>query len=97
MTRVILINLLAILAPFLLYSLYVWIEKKPTSRAEFWKLIPIKTLLILGFALMGIFYITQIKFTGNKKGIYHPAVVKDGKVIPGYIEPIEKSEKKQAP
>ena len=91
MTRIILINLLLILAPFLFYAAYILIEKKPETRQEFWQFIPLKKLLIIGFALMGVFYITQITFfTSVKDGIYHPATVKDGKVIPGYIEPIEK-------
>ena len=91
MTRIILINLLLILAPFIFYAAYILIEKKPETRQEFWQFIPLKQLLIIGFALMGVFYITQITFfTSVKDGIYHPATVKDGKVIPGYIEPIEK-------
>ncbi len=91
MTRIILINLLLILAPFLFYAAYILIEKKPETRQEFWPLIPLKKLLIIGLSLMGIFYITQITFfTSVKDGIYHPATVKDGKVIPGYIEPIDK-------
>jgi len=91
MTRIILINLLLILAPFLFYAAYILIEKKPETRQEFWQFIPLKKLLIIGLVLMGVFYITQITFfTSVKDGIYHPATVKDGKVIPGYIEPIEK-------
>lgn len=96
MTRVILINLLAIIAPFLFYALYILIEKKPETKDEFWRLIPLRKLLVAGFCLMVIFYITQIRFTGQKDGIYHPATVRDGKVIPGYIEPIEKPEKQPA-
>ena len=97
MTRVILINIFAIMAPFLLYGLYVMLDKKPETKAEFWKLMPMKTLLVIGFALMALFYITQIKFTGQKDGIYHPATIKDGKVIPGYIEPFDKTGQKEAP
>ena len=91
MTRIILINLLLILAPFLFYAAYILIEKKPKTRQEFWQSIPLKKLLIIGFAMMGIFYVTQITFgTSVKDGIYHPATVKDGKVVPGYIEPVDK-------
>ncbi len=91
MTRIILINLLLILAPFLFYAAYILIEKKPETRQDFWQFIPLKKLLIIGFVLMGIFYLTQITFgTSVKDGIYHPATVKDGKIVPGYIEPAEK-------
>lgn len=95
MTRVIFINLLLIIAPFLLYGLYVLFEKNPKTAAEFWPLIPLKKLLAIGFALMIVFYITQIKFKGDQEGIYHPPVVRDGKVIPGYIEPRDKKNENQ--
>lgn len=91
MTRIIFINLLLITGPFLFYAAYIMLDKQPETSPEFWKFIPLKKLLILGTALMAIFYATQITYGGGvKDGIFHPATVKDGKVIPGYIEPIEK-------
>jgi|GEM_PF-2897241 len=97
MTRVIAINLLLIFLPLIIYGAYIIIDRNPEDKAAFWKQIPLKLLFSIGFALMIIFYITQITFnSGVKDGIYHPAIVKDGKVIPGYIEPFkkEKTEKK---
>ena len=85
MARVVAINILLILAPFILYAAYVLIEKKPESREDFWKLIPAKPLFAVGLLLMSIFYITQINFNSGKDGVYHPAEVRDGKIIPGYI------------
>lgn len=94
MIRLVLINLLLIITPFLVYGAYVLLQKKPETSQEFWKLIPLKKLLVIGFLFMGIFYITQINFGGNiRDGIHHPPTVKDGKIIPGYIEPIEKTDK----
>ncbi|GAA6212919.1 hypothetical protein NBRC116602_26600 [Hyphomicrobiales bacterium 4NK60-0047b] len=91
MTRVIAINLLLIFLPLIIYGAYIIIDKKPEDKVAFWKQIPLKLLFSIGFALMLIFYVTQITFnTGVKDGIYHPAIVKDGKVIPGYIEPFKK-------
>jgi quinol-cytochrome oxidoreductase complex cytochrome b subunit len=90
MTRVVAINILLILAPFLFYSAYVLLEKKPKDKQEFWKLIPAKTLFAVGLCFMAIFYISQITFQHPvKDGVYHPAEVRDGKVIPGYISPPE--------
>ncbi len=87
MTRVMLLNLLLILTPFLFYAIYILLDKKPETREDFWRLIPLGKLLVIGFALMGVFYATQITFGSDvKDGIYHPAIVKDGKVIPGFIE-----------
>lgn len=86
MARVIAINILLILAPFIFYAAYILIEKKPQTKEEFWALIPPKPLFALGLFLMSIFYITQITFQHPvKDGVYHPAVVRDGKVIPGHI------------
>lgn len=91
MTRVIAINLLLIFLPLIIYGAYIFVDKKPEDKAEFWKHIPLKPLFSIGFILMLIFYITQITFnSGVKDGIYHPPTVKDGKVIPGYIEPFVK-------
>ncbi len=93
MTRVIALNLLLIFLPFLLYAAYVIIEKKPEDKEQFWGHIPLKPLFIIGFFLMAVFYISQINMVPETKdGIYHPATVKDGKVIPGYVEPINKTE-----
>jgi len=88
MTRVILLNLLLIIAPFFLYAIYILLQKKPETQDEFWRLIPLGKLLLIGFGFMAVFYATQITFGSDvKDGIYHPATVKDGQVIPGYIEP----------
>lgn len=93
MARVVVINILLILAPFLFYSAYILIEKKPETKGEFWNLIPSKLLFAIGLIFMGIFYVTQISFqTPIKDGVYHPAEVRDGKIIPGYVsapEPVK--------
>ena len=99
MTRVIAINLLLIFLPLIIYGAYIIIHKKPEDKEAFWQQIPLKTLFAIGFLFMFIFYVTQITFnSGVKDGIYHPPVVKDGKVIPGYIEPFkkDKSDKKSS-
>ena len=91
MTRVIAINLLLIFLPLIIYGAYIIIDKKPEDKTEFWKQIPLKLLFAIGFIFMLVFYFTQITFDHKvKDGIYHPPTVKDGKVIPGYIEPFKK-------
>lgn len=96
MTRVIAINLLLIFLPLIIYGAYIIIDKKPETKAEFWSQMPLKGLFAIGFAFMLIFYITQITFGSKvKDGIYHPPTVKDGKVIPGYIEPFKKEKSGQ--
>lgn len=90
MARVIAINLLLIFLPLIIYSAFIILYKQPEDKAEFWALIPTKTLFTIGFLLMGIFYFTQINFHKTiKDGVYHPAKIQDGKVIPGYISPPE--------
>ena len=87
MTRVALINLGLMFAPFIIYSAYVMLQKQPATREEFWQHIPLRKMLIAGFGLMLVFYITHLSLTPAQKGKYHPPVVKDGKIIPGYVEP----------
>ena len=96
MTRVIAINLLLIFLPLIIYGAYIIIDKKPEDKTEFWSQMPLKLLFAIGFVFMLIFYITQITFDHKvKDGIYHPPTVKDGKVIPGYIEPFKKQKPPQ--
>ena len=88
MPRLIAVNLLLILAPFLLYSAYVWIEKKPETSKEFWSHIPLMPLFIIGAIFMTAFMLTQISLQPPARdGIYHPPTVKDGVIIPGHVTP----------
>lgn len=88
MARVIAINLLLIFLPLIIYSAFIILYKQPEHKDEFWSLIPLKKLFFMGFLAMGIFYFTQVNYNKTiKDGVYHPATIKDGKVIPGYISP----------
>lgn len=90
MGRVFAINLLLILAPFIIYAVYIMVDKNPETRTELWSYLPQKTLFIIGIALLGLFYVTQISFFSSPDGVYHPASVgKDGKIIPGHITPFD--------
>lgn len=90
MARVIAINLLLIFLPLIIYSAFIILYKQPEHKDEFWSLIPLKKLFFMGFLAMGIFYFTQVNYNKTiKDGVYHPATIKDGKVIPGYISPPE--------
>ncbi len=95
MTRVVLINLGLIFAPFIIYAAYIILDKQPATSEEFWALIPLKKILMIGVGLMLIFYITQLSLTPAQKGKYHPPEVRDGKIIPGYIEPEKEGDKKE--
>ena len=96
MIRLIAINLLLILAPFILYAAYVWLEKKPATSKEFWQHIPLLPLFLAGTALMFAFMVTQISTApAVKDGIYHPPIVKDGVVIPGHVTPYPEEQKKK--
>ncbi len=96
MLRLIAVNMLLILAPFILYAAYVWLEKKPQTSKEFWSHIPLLPLFIGGVTLMTVFMLTQISLRpAVKDGIYHPPVVKDGVVIPGHVTPYAETEKEK--
>ncbi len=90
MIRILFFQLLIFLFPFALYGLYVKFqiargkaEKDPWGRnALFW-------LVVSGLVLTGGGFVVLSSFRGEKPGvIYQPAVMKDGKIIPGqFVKP----------
>ncbi len=90
MIRIFFIQLLVFLFPFAVYGLYL---KYKIARGEVksdpWGRNTLIWLLLGGLVLMGGGFVVLSNFSGEKPGgIYQPAVMKDGKIIPGkFIEP----------
>jgi len=87
MLRIVLINLLLFMLPFLLYALYAWFMRGEASAGGVLDDAPIAWLLIAGAVIVlgAIGYF--ISFEGMPaKGTYHAPTVKDGKVVPGYVD-----------
>ena len=87
MTRVMLVYTLLLLLPFIIYGGWRWIFKGVRGRREIMSDAPILTLLLLGISLVGagLYFLASKEQTGIE-GRYHPPVIKDGKVEPGYFE-----------
>ncbi len=87
MLRIVLVNLLLFLLPFLLYAIYAWFKRDGATGAAILDDAPIAWLLTAGAALVLGVIVYFISFEGGKPGqTYHPAVVRDGKIEPGHID-----------
>lgn len=89
MIRIVLENLLLILAPTLVYLAYVYLTTDPQGkRQEAIDEAPLLWLFLAGvmlaIAILAIFGTTS----GGKPGeAYQPPVYRDGKIVPGKIKP----------
>lgn len=88
MIRVVLVNLLLFLLPFVLFALYVWLTGRRGERGGWFDDAPLITLsgagVVLVVAMMSFF----ISFEGTKPGgAYIPPSFRDGKIQPGHTEP----------
>lgn len=89
MIRIILENLLLILTPTLIYVAYVYLTTDPNkSRQQSLNEAPLLWLFLIGVALaVGVLF-TFGSTSGGKPGqAYHPPVFRDGKIVPGKVEP----------
>ena len=71
-------------APFVLYSVFVWVTKRQLLKRAYWRLRTIMTLAIVGLLLMlgNLLYLAQ--FSGAPPGsTYEPARIEDGRLVPG--------------
>jgi len=84
MTRPPFTLLLLLIAPLVLYALFVWIKNRRLFVRAFWRLRTLMTLAILGLILMigNLVYLSH--FAGWIPGAtYEPARLEDGKTVPG--------------
>ncbi|MCP4934504.1 MAG: hypothetical protein GY927_09945 [bacterium] len=87
MTRVMLVYTILLLLPFLIFGGWRWIAKGARGHKEIMSDAPVLVLLLLGILLLGggLYFLASKEQTGIG-GVYHPAVIKDGKIIPGHFE-----------
>ena len=87
MIRFVFVHFLLFALPFILYLGYVRMTRAQREPGNVWKGAPLFGLLLAGLALMAVGFISLSVFTGSDTGgTYHPAQLRDGKLIPGYIE-----------
>jgi hypothetical protein len=83
MIRVVLEYVLPVLAPFAVYFGWMWLVER---RAD-WREAPWFWLVAASIALL-VATLAYVALSSGEKpnGVYHPPVLKDGKVVPGHIE-----------
>jgi len=87
MARTALTQLLLFLAPFAVYAIVLYATRRDAREKEHW---PAKTLIVLAVAgsvlfVGGLLYLAH--FGGAPtSGVYEPARIENGKLIPGRIK-----------
>lgn len=86
MIRIVLINLLLLLLPFIIYFIYVYLFMKVTGEYPA-RTTPVLVLFATGVMLMIGAVLYFIQFSGGKPGqIYSPPVLENGEIRPGKLQ-----------
>lgn len=87
MLRVVLLNLLLFLLPLAIYVVIVMMRRPGTSQDSLWRDAPLIALFSAGTILVVVVMVLFVSFSGAPKGgVYKPAEIRDGQLIPGHIE-----------
>jgi hypothetical protein len=93
MARILVQIVFPILLPALLYALWLAAERRRLETAgggqrPGWAEAPWFWLLALGVFFAGIIAVAVALFGGESiEGVYVPPQIKDGRVVPGHVEP----------
>lgn len=86
--RIILVNLLLLILPFVLYYFYAKAHKPGMTFGEVFSAQPVMWLVAAGGLLMFTYIAFQIDFDGDARdGSYLPPRVENGKLLPGEVKP----------
>ena len=87
MTRIVLLDIILFLLPFIIFAGWRWLIKGARGRHEIMSDAPLFGLLFLGIILgvTGLYFLGSHEKTGIE-GRYHPPILKDGKIQPGHFE-----------
>lgn len=87
MIRVLLIQLSLFFLPFAIYAGYLVVARKQQLSKGLLAVMPVAQLTIAGMGLVIIGLIVLATFGGSDPGgTYTPAILKDGKIVPGHID-----------
>lgn len=87
MIRVVLINLLLFLLPFIIYFAYVYLVRDDRNRNEPFSATPLVVLFCIGLFLMMGAVVYFIQFESGQPGQrYVPPTVENGVLKPGRLE-----------
>lgn len=86
MMRILLIDLIMFALPFVVYGGYVYMVRGKRTSGEIWGDAPVYWLFGAGCLLVIGVLVAFISFSNVKPGgVYHPPILKDGKIIEGEI------------
>ena len=87
MIRIAFFEFLLFLVPFAVYASYLFLVRRQRMGKGFWLDAPIYKLFLAGMGLIAIGMVGFATFSGSgSDSDYVPAVIRDGKVVPGYFE-----------
>lgn len=87
MLRIILLNLILFLLPFVIYGIVMRAQGRVATLEEFWAKAPLLGLVLASVALVLAVMVVFATFGGeDPRGRYIPPVYKDGKIEPGRVE-----------
>lgn len=87
MFRILAFDLLFFALPFIAYAVWLLSTRGTATHGPYWTGRVIGVLSLVGVILMVIALVAVIHFNAAPPGTgYHPAEVKDGKLVPGEFE-----------
>lgn len=87
MARLVILNIVMFLTPFLVYGAYVYLTHKVRDVDSFWNEAPLGWLVSAGFGMVLVGITILISFSGGApEGVYTPPTIEDGQIRPGRIE-----------
>ncbi len=87
MLRIVLINILLFVLPFLIYAAFmIWVKGVAPSAVT--RTAPILLLLLAGFVCLFVGIAALVEFSGGERdGMYRPPVIQDGVIQDGVVNP----------
>jgi hypothetical protein len=87
MARIILLELVLFLLPFIGYAFYLYFSRIDPMKRQSWVDSPIYWMAIGGLLLMIAGFVLTATFSGAPTDAsYKPAQLRDGKILPGHID-----------
>jgi len=83
--RLALIEIGLFLAPFAAYAAWLYFTRGSAARAN-WTAGPLFGTAIAGMLLVVAGFVALASFGPSERGVYHPAEVRDGMLVPGRFE-----------
>ena len=74
------------LAPFLLFAAYLVVRSRYPLAVEHWTRGRVATLILIGLAAALVGMIALVSTAPRSQGVYVPAHVENGALVPGHIE-----------